>query len=216
MPSKKPVCAPQEKKKRIKTAFLIVLLLLALLLLICGVLFLVTRFLPDRSTAQPNDIFFEEPDYEIDISQDPDYLVLDRRIWVDDGIISQPLGDIDSAGNLLYLFFERYFQALIEGDATALRKCYTEECVRVFKIPYRMPMQRVYDIRVLLLSSESKTDSDGIVYTEHICQFEYKILKNDGVFRSDLESGAVRPQILTIREYYDRVIIYDAVTNFRK
>ena len=79
-----------------------------------------------------------------------------------------------------------------------------------------MPMQRVYDIRVLLLSSESKTDSDGIVYTEHICQFEYKILKNDGVFRSDLESGAVRPQILTIREYYDRVIIYDAVTNFRK
>ena len=173
MPSKKPVCAPQEKKKRIKTAFLIVLLLLALLLLICGVLFLVTRFLPDRSTAQPNDIFFEEPDYEIDISQDPDYLVLDRRIWVDDGIISQPLGDIDSAGNLLYLFFERYFQALTEGDATALRKCYTEECVRVFKIPYRMPMQRVYDIRVLLLSSESKTDSDGIVYTEHVCQFEY-------------------------------------------
>lgn len=212
----KPAPAPQDKKKKIKTGFLILLVLFGILLLLCGILFLVTLFLPERGETPDPSYQFAEPDYDFDISQDEEYLALDRRIWVDDGLVAQPLDDLDAEGNLLYGFLKQYFSALTEGDATALRKCYTEECVRVFKIPYRMPMQRVYDIRVILVSSVSKTDSDGFGYTEHVCRFEYKILRNDGVFRSDLESGAVRPQILTLRETYDSVIITDAITNFRQ
>ena len=65
-------------------------------------------------------------------------------------------------------------------------------------------------------SSESKTDKTGIVYEEYVYKFEYKIMKNDGVFRRDLESDAVRPQFVTIRVYFDTIYISGVISNYRK
>ena len=191
-------------------------ILLAAALLITGILALITAFIPDRPTELVNNIVFSEPDYEYDISNDEEYMIQDRRVWVDDGIISAPLDDEDFSSNTLYVFFDTYFKALQSGNGEALRACYSDDCVTRLRIPYKIPMQRVYDIMLHYVSSESATDANGIVYEKHVYRFEYKIMKNDGVFRSDLESDAIRPQLVTVSVYFDDVYISDVITDFRR
>ena len=137
-------------------------------------------------------------------------------MWVDDGIISAPLDDEDFSSKPLYVFFDSYFKALQSGDGNALRALYSDECAKVFRIPYKIPMQRVYDIMLHYVSSETVTDPTGISYEKHVYRFEYKIMKNDGVFRDDLESDAIRPQIVTVHEYFDKIYIADIIADFKK
>ncbi|MBQ7011444.1 MAG: hypothetical protein IJN63_07025 [Clostridia bacterium] len=204
------------KKKGILVGALIALCLLLAAALICLVLWVVDLFIPERGEQLVNSFELYEPDFEYDISNDAAYMAEDRRVWVNDGTLSAPIDDEDYSDNQLYLFFEKYFTALQTGDGETLRSCYNADVAKKLRIPYKLSMQRVYDINLQYISSESKSDSDGIVYEEVIYRFEYKIMKNDGVFRSDLESGAVRPQYITMRVYFDRIEIYAVVSNFIK
>jgi len=204
------------KKRGILTVALGVACLLLAAILICLVLWVVDLFIPDRGDQLANSFELCEPDFAYDITNDAEYMAEDRRVWVNDGTMSAPITDEDYSDNQLYLFFEKYFTALQTGDGEALRSCYNSDVAKKLRIPYKLSMQRVYDINLQYISTESKSDSDGIVYDEVIYRFEYKIMKNDGVFRADLESGAVRPQYITMRVYFDRIEIYAVVSNFIK
>ena len=174
------------------------LALLLALLALAGILKLVSVFLkrPEPEEQTPY-IVFESADYDADITQDEAYMQQDRRVWVSVGA-----------------FFERYFNALKMGDAAALRACYTDECARVLKLPGRITQQRVYDILLTLVSTAERSDDAGVKYTESVYRFEYKIMKNDGTFRGDLESGAVRAQLVTLSEYPGEVKISDVIGKY--
>lgn len=204
------------KKRGILVATLSIACLLLATLLVCIILWFVNLFIPDRDDQLANSFELCEPDFEYDISNDAEYMAEDRRVWVNDGTMSAPITDEDYSDNQLYLFFEKYFTALQTGDGEALRSCYNSDVAKKLRIPFKLSMQRVYDINLQYISTESKSDNDGIVYDEVIYRFEYKIMKNDGVFRADLESGAVRPQYITMRVYFDRIEIYAVVSNFIK
>ncbi|MBQ7172180.1 MAG: hypothetical protein IJR89_07885 [Clostridia bacterium] len=186
-----------------------------ILVLLAGVLKLVSVLV---KRAEPEEeisfLVFETPDYDADITEDEEYMRQDRRVWVSVGALSAPLDDEVYEDTPLYVFFETYFGALKTGDAAALRACYTEECAAALKIPARITQQRVYDILLTLVSSEERTDEEGVKCTESVYRFEYKIMKNDGVFRRDLESGAVKPQLVTLREYPDTIRISDVIGKY--
>lgn len=204
------------KKKGVIIGLLSFTAVFLLAALSCLVLFLIDFLIPDRSDDGLNDISFATPDYTYDISLDDEYMAEDRRVWVNDGVLSAPIDDEDYSDNQLYIFFAKYFTALQTGDAASLKSCYSDELVSTLKLPNKLSMQRVYDIMLYYRSGESKTDPSGIIYTEYVYRFEYKIMKNDGVFRRDLESDAIRPQIVTVRVYFDDIYISDVISNFRK
>ena len=191
------------------------LLLLLALLALAGILKLVSVFLkrPEPEEQTPY-IVFESADYDADITQDESYMQQDRRVWVSAGALSAPIDDEVYEDVPLYVFFEGYFNALKAGDAAALRACYTDECARALKLPARITQQRVYDILLTLVSTAERSDDAGFKYTESVFLFEYKIMKNDGTFRGDLESGAVRAQLVTLSEYPGEVKISDVIGKY--
>lgn len=205
-----------KKKKGVIIGLLSFVAIFLLAALVCLILFIINFLIPDRSETEGMNITFAEVDYSYDITEDDKYMVEDRRVWVDDGALSAPIDDEDYSDNQLYLFFDKYFTALQTGDIASLKECYSEELVSTLKLPNKLSQQRVYDIMLYYQSSESKTDKTGIVYEEYVYKFEYKIMKNDGVFRRDLESDAVRPQFLTIRVYFDTIYISGVISNYRK
>ena len=204
------------KKKGVLIGMLAVAAIVMLTALCCLVLFIVDLFLPDRGADDTFEIKFATPDYSYDITADSDYMVEDRRVWVSDGALSAPIDDEDYSDNQLYIFFEKYFTALQTGDVASLKECYSPELISTLKLPNKLSMQRVYDIMLHYQSSEYKTDPTGIVYEELVYKFEYKIMKNDGVFRRDLESDAIRAQYVTIRVYFDNIYISEVISNYRK
>ncbi len=204
------------KKKGVLIGLLTIAAVIMLAALACLVLFIIDLLIPDRTDTGGFDIVFAEPDYFYDITEDDEYMAEDRRVWVNDGALSAPIDDEDYSDNRLYIFFERYFTALQTGDIVTLKDCYSEEMLSILKLPNKLSMQRVYDIMLHYQSSEQKTDQSGIIYEEIIYKFEYKIMKNDGVFRRDLESDAIRAQFVTIHVYFDEIYISDVISNYRK
>ncbi len=204
------------KKKGVLIGLLAIAAVVMLAALACLVLFIVDFIIPDNSDEDRFDISFVTPDFSYNISDDEQYMAEDRRVWVNDGALSAPIDDEDYSDNQLYIFFDKYFTALQTGDITSLKECYSDELVSTLKLPNKLSMQRVYDIMLHYQSSEQKTDQSGIVYEELVYKFEYKIMKNDGVFRRDLESDAIRPQFVTISVYFDSIYISNVVSNYRK
>ena len=204
------------KKKGVIIGLLSVAVIFLLAALACLVLFIVDLLITDRDPDDDFNIKFATPDYTYNIADDDKYMAEDRRVWVDDGALSAPIDDEDYSNNQLYIFFDKYFTALQTGDISSLKECYSDELQSTLKLPVKLSMQRVYDIMLTYQSSEQKTDKSGIVYTEHVYKFEYKIMKNDGVFRRDLESDAIRPQFVTISEYFDEIYISNVISNYRK
>ena len=68
-------------------------------------------------------------------------------------------------------------------------------------------MQRLYDIKIEKISSEAPN---------YIYMLEYKIHKNDGTFRRDIDSDAARPQYLVILEKNDVFLIDEIITYIEK
>ncbi len=206
----------RSKNKRIIVRVLIAVgIVLAALIVITGAAALVSHLM-SSSGKDDYEIYLNVPDYERDITQDEEYMVLDRRVWVDDGVISAPLDDYDYKDDRLLVFFSDYFDALVRGDGKTLRTFYSAECLKDVKIPLKMPMQRVYDIMLRYVGREDFTDSDGVDGIRFTYKFEYKIKYNDGTFRSDLASDTVKPQLVTIEMKPDGILISDVVSNIRR
>ncbi len=204
------------KKKGVIIGLLAIAAVVMLAALACLILFIIDFLIPDRNEDDRFNINFATPDYTYNIADDEEYMLEDRRVWVNDGALSAPINDEDYSDNQLYIFFEKYFTALQTGDIGSLKECYSDEMLSVMKLPSKLSMQRVYDIMLHYQSSEQKTDASGIVYEEYVYKFEYKIMKNDGVFRRDLESDAIRPQFITVSVYFDKIYISDVISNIGK
>ena len=133
---------------------------------------------------------FSPADYYTDILKDPEYLELERVLtWQENGITEKLLDNdykkYDEEGELINL----YFESLIMGDAQTYNSLFSEEYLKKHGEQPNFPMQRVYDMRAVVLQR-----SEDNIGAEHLTiKLFYKIQRNDGTVRSDMLSDVYVP-----------------------
>ncbi len=186
-----------KRKKNMKAAVIIFFSVL--------VIFLILNFVDfdqifKSSGKSGRGFVFLEPDYSVDILKDEEYLAKNRNIRYTDGAVSILIDDGDYlrySGVLDML--SRYIDSIINGDAAAYAAFYSIDFRKKTELPREFTMQRLYEINIEKLSEEGGEDTDG-EYKIHLYRMSYMIMKNDGTFRRDMGSDALKPQDLTIFE----------------
>ena len=155
---------------------------------------------------------FYPADYDVNIMEDKEYLDLDRSIYYYDpstGMTSNSFDDVPSSYNQFAAAIADYLNYAIEGKYKAINSMFSDlyyENGGKDKIEFTQ--QRLYD---MLISYNGPTEGreDSFVFT-----VEYKIMKNDGTFRSDMGSDCSKKEIFTVTLYDDEVEI-DSIVVFR-
>ena len=150
-----------------------------------------------------------DPDWESDIFLNPDWLDKNRYIIYTENGMSLTLVDYDyaSCGKPVEMFGE-YVDALMHGDAEKVNSFYTESYFETHKKLEKITMQKLYNIEVEYIS-QSDITLDGHAVVQYIYKFTYMIMENDGTFRGDLVSDAMKPQYYTLIEDGDTIKISD-------
>ncbi len=104
-----------------------------------------------------------------------------------------------------------YFAAVQSGDAGTYNSLFSAEYLAANGEHPAFTPQRIYDIKVRLLGSQ--TDDDGS--TAYRYEIGYKIMKNDGTFTRLIGSDMSRPQYFTVRAASDGVYIEKVETQGR-
>ncbi len=162
----------------------------------------------DNTTSEPPKsagVIFYEPDYEIDILKDPEYLELDRYISLKRGSYTVALDPEKLAGySPAVSVLCQLVDALIRGDAETYNSLFSD---RYYQDSANEPedpftMQRIYDIEIEEIREQNMSTEEDGSYTEYIYQLTYKINRNDGSYRADIGHDSSRPQYfqLTDRE----------------
>ncbi len=187
----------------------IVLIALAALLLLYGVLVLIEWLMKkDTPGVLPPKLEHWPVDDSFDVFSDGEYMEYDRRVHYYDpnsgatySVEEEDVATLDAGIRLFYY----YFQAAIAGDEQAYSNCFTEKYQKSGKLPEDFTMQMIYDIRV---APEESFDENTLAF-----RVEYKIRKNNGTLRDDMESDVSRAQIFTLvpngYEYLiDNIVLY--------
>lgn len=150
-----------------------------------------------------------DPDWESDIFLNPDWLDKNRYITYTENGMSLTLVDYDyaSCGKPVEMFGE-YVDALMHGDAEKVNSFYTDSYFETHDRLEKITMQKLYNIEVEYIS-ESEIELDGKTVVQYIYKFTYMIMENDGTFRGDLVSDAMKPQYYTLIEDNDEIKISD-------
>lgn len=191
----------KSKKKRIILLFLIFSAFIACISI--PFIFDDTPSSKDTQKELPGYMFYE-PDYEMDILSDPEYLRLNRIILYTNGAVSITVSpdDYKSTDEVLY-FLSEFVNTMIEGDFTAYPSFFSENYKSEYELPQKFTMQRIYDISIEKIDE----DTDQIIY-----KLDYLIDRNDGTLRRDIGSGESRPQYLVIEEINGAFYIDDVLT----
>ncbi len=187
-------------KKRAKGLILAVAILFCVLLALNFIMDsgLIGKLLLGGGKEQEREpVFLFNPDYEEDIFEDEVYLDLNRYILYTDGALSIYLAnenDFAATGEVA-TFFGEYFDAVIMGDHRRLNACFTEEYREEHGEMTRFTMQKLYDMEVVKLAEYIINEGTADQTTVYEFKVSYRIRRNNGTFRDDLESGVARPQI---------------------
>ena len=140
---------------------------------------------------------------------DPDWLDKNRYITYTENGMSLTLVDYDyaSCGKPVEMFGE-YVDALMHGDAEKVNSFYTDSYFETHDRFEKITMQKLYNIEVEYIS-ESEIEISGRTVVQYIYKFTYMIMENDGTFRGDLVSDAMKPQYYTLIEDNDEIKISD-------
>ncbi len=187
----------KTRAKRLLSTVAILFVVLLILNLITDSGFLNKLFSPNEETKEREPIFLFNPDYEEDIFEDEAYLDLNRSILYTDGALSIYLANETDCANTgkAAIFFGEYFDAIIMGDHRRYNTCFTEAYREENGEKTRFTMQKLYDMEVIKLTEYRIHEGTPEQTTVYEFQVSYRIRRNNGTFRDDLESGAARPQI---------------------
>ncbi len=177
-----------KKRKWIKIALLGALALLVIGAVIHGI---VTA--PDKETYQKDkpQYNFYPANEEENIFEDEAYMELERDISYRFGpqTITIQDGNFEKYGPDL-VFFSKYFDTVIRGDGEAYNKLFSASYFEKNEKKDDFTMQQLYDITVEKLN-ETKTEN-GMEYDYYV---SYRIRRNNGTFRNDVDSDAIKRQL---------------------
>lgn len=168
--------------------------MLALFFAVTGISALLTPKVDTQNLTGNGDISLAEPDYTEDIFTDEKYISKQREVFFTfdgDGefITAENYLTFSPAGEMFY----NYFNCVINGDHTLYPSFFSESFKKTAILPEKFTMQKLYDISVTLEGRESTEGG----YTE-LYSVRYRIMDNNGTFRSDLENGTVIPIYYTV------------------
>lgn len=150
-----------------------------------------------------------EPDWESDIFKNEEWLGKNRYLTYTENGMSLTLVDYDyaSCGKPVEMF-GAYFDALMHGDADAVNDFYTESYFETHDKFDKITMQKLYNMEVEYISRSDIT-LYGVQTIQYTYRVTYMIMENDGTFRDDLVSDAMRSQYYTLVEIGDEIKISD-------
>ncbi len=210
----------QTNKRKAKTVILVLLILFVILVILnliaeSGIL---NRLSAPNGEETKAPVFLFNPDYDLNIFEDEVYLDLDRYIlYSDDGVSFVKLVNESAfqAAGKTAVFFGKYFDSIIYGDSETYNTLFTEDYLKEHGEKDRFTMQMLYNMEVTKLREE--TINEGTAEQSTLYEFEvrYAIRRNNGTFRSDLESGMTRPQIYVLIENDStEELLINSITDF--
>ena len=88
----------------------------------------------------------------------------------------------------MVLFLYDFLQMIIAGEEDAYNACFTDNYIDEYGTQAAFPPQMLYDMRIAFYSQEGSNEDLRITY-----QLDYRFYQNDGTFRRDVGSDAIRP-----------------------
>ncbi len=208
----------QQKKKKMLIGILVVTLLGAVsAILLANPQIFEVRHKSDKPTSMYSDklysYVFYPTDYDLDPTQDERYMQYDRYVYYKLGNVSQAIleGEEDDYGPAVR-FFTEYFQTVIAGDTETYNTYFTDNYYKD-NTPYdKFAPQMLYDIEVEQLSET--THDNGT--TDWAFNVTYKIHRNDGTFRNDLDSDSSKTLYFELIGTPDGTVKIDYITYYKR
>jgi hypothetical protein len=216
---------PQQTGKtpvNLKRRMLVVLgIILAVLVLMFVLVTALENWLARKQVEQPihgtpQTIIFHTPNYDEDITKDTSYMDLDRQIYYADpytGVtVSLKSDSYWEHGDGVELLCHM-IESIIAGNHEKYNRFFSDAYFDVEPEKEPFTPQKLYNITITLQSREEVTE-EGMTYDREIYVVEYMIRQNNGTFRTDVGSDAIRKQliVLTDREGEMRIDTVSSVT----
>lgn len=209
--------SPDKLKRKIVCIFGIILLVLVVLFVLVTVLenWLESTKVEQPSNGTPPTIIFHTPNYEEDITKDSYYMDLDRQIYYADlstGVtISLSKATYGEHGEGVELLC-RMIQYIIAGNHEKYNTCFSEAYLDEVGEKDMFTAQKLYNITITLQSSEEVSE-EGKTYTRETFVLEYMIYQNNGTFRTDVGSDAIRKQAVVVTDREGEMLI-DTISGY--
>ena len=159
---------------------------------------------------------FYEPDYECNIMLDPEYLDLNRRIYHHnektgemEELTEKTLNNYGPAAVVLCDMID----AVIAGNCDAYNDLFSDNYYANHEPEAPFTMQRVYDIKLTKVDEKTVQGEKG-KYTQYEYEVEYKINRNDGLFRTDIGSDESKKQYFVLSDSTSDVVLIDQILNY--
>lgn len=224
--------SPNSHKKREKNnAKLFIIILLSLSLILVARYIIVSQFdaiyaffKPEDSENDPDSppIYaknFYTPDWSTDIFTLPEYLQLNRTIKYsnDDGKLTQsvPENKLQEFGGRGLVFMSLYFNTVIQGDHETLNTLFTDNFWEDNEKYSDFPMQKIHNIKIIKRHHTDSTYPDTSDYDVVYYTVSYSIYKNDGLFRSDIDSEGELTQGFWILLFPDNSAKIDKIISLK-
>ena len=209
----------RKKSQKMKKRILIIFgALVALILILFGSIVLIERLLTGSADKTPKTDYEFYPEYEGNILTFEEYLELDRQVYycndpsgygLTQAVTLDNRKDFDE--NVLFLF--DFIQTIINGDAEGYNACFNDTFFKAQEPKQDFSQQMVYNIEITFQSKITDTDGSELV----TYRLEYMIHRNDGSFRRDVGSDAIRPQTVTLRVSNEgQILIEKLLTHYGK
>ena len=202
MIEKKPGERIEKGRGSAKKRLLIVIISIFTTILILGIVSFIIDYIEEKNKKEFEvDFNFFPADYEENIFDDDRYidLVSGEFIRYTDTTTNITLGiDKESAAHYgaEVDFLVDMIYDIINGDHKSYNHKFSDSYYKDNSPKDRFTMQKVYDVNITYLSSETLTE-EGTNYTKSVYILEYKIFENNGTFRRDIGSGS-KKQYFTI------------------
>ena len=188
-----------QMRKRVKRIALITGAVL-LGVLVLGILFLLILnwILPKDDGEENNKKIKFYPVTDENIFESAEYLGLDRAVYYcadPSGYgITEPITDADRARFPAEVqFLEVYLMSVISGDNETYRSLFSEAYLKENQLP-SFTQQMLYNICIYKVGAETGKNGEQL----EVYRVDYMIRKNNGTFRQDVESDAIRPQYVVL------------------
>ena len=209
---------PVNLKRRMLVVLGIILAVLVLMFVLVTVLenWLARKQVEQPIHGTPQTIIFHTPNYDEDITKDKSYMDLDRQIYYADpfsGVtVSLKPDSYWEHGDGVELLCHM-IESIIAGDHDKYNGFFSDAYFDVEAEKEPFTAQKLYNITITLQTRE-EVNEEGQSYNREIYVVEYMIRQNNGTFRTDVGSDAIRKQLVVVtdREGEMRIDTVSSVT----
>jgi len=186
----------QKRKKILITGILIVIGLFVIVGLVTFILSAIKNHNEDQRRAelekQQKSYNFVEPDYNLNIYDDKEYMQLDRSVHFNDNGAVTVITDENYADYPAEILFMRdVINYITDGDYISYKSIFTDDYVKNYgdKL-HEFTMQQLYGVELEIIDSEQSGD-----ITNSAVKVTYYIRHNNGTFRNDLGEDQALPVV---------------------